>query len=65
MGFSFEARLREAERTINTLIEAIQREGGSVYICDRDHDELTGFNLKLVKPISIIYWMPSEQRGAK
>lgn len=63
MGFSFEAKLRDAERTINTLIESIQREGGSVYICDRDHDELTGFDLKLTRPISIVYWVPVEQKG--
>lgn len=61
MGLSFEARLREAEQTINTLIETSNREGGGVYICDRE-DTSGGYDLKLRRPISIIYWMPIKQR---
>jgi hypothetical protein len=60
MGLSFEARLREAEQTINTLVETIKREGGSVYICDRDNPQ--GFDLKLTSPISITYWMPIKRK---
>ena len=61
MGLYFEAKLREAEQTINTLISESERKGGGVYVCDRD-DASSGFNCKLTKPISIIYWMPIEQR---
>lgn len=59
MGFSFEAKLREAEQTINTLIEAIKREGGSVYICEQDE---SGFSAKLTRPVSITYWVPIEPK---
>ncbi len=55
MNFSFEAELRHAERTINNLIAACKRNGGGVYIGNKDK---TGFCEKLVEPISIIYWMP-------
>lgn len=59
MGLSFEARLRDAERTINDLIATINREGGSVYISELDG---TGFDAKLTKPISITYWIPIEPK---
>lgn len=59
MGLSFEARLREAERTINTLINAINREGGGVYISELDD---SGFCNKLTRPIKITYWLPVEKR---
>ena len=59
MSFSFEAELRKAEQTINKLIEVINREGGSVYMCERDE---SGFDAKLTRPISITYWIPMEQK---
>lgn len=59
MGLSFEAKVREAERTINTLIEAINREGGSVYISEPDGP---GFCDRLTRPIEITYWVPVKQR---
>lgn len=55
MGFSFEAELRNAERTINNLIAACLMNGGGVYIGIRDK---TGFCEKLTEPISIYYWIP-------
>ena len=60
MGFSFEARLREAEQTINTLINAVNRESGGVYISELDN---SGFCSKLTRPIKITYWMPVKQGG--
>ena len=59
MGFSFEARLRDAEKTINALIAAINREGGSVYISELDE---SGFAAKLTRPINITYWVPIEPK---
>lgn len=59
MSFSFEARLRDAERTINTLIETTMRNGGGVYICDRDGS--SDFVHKFTGPIRIVYWMPVEE----
>lgn len=59
MGLSFEAKLREAEQTINTLVKAINREGGSVYISELDE---SGFCDKLTRPIKITYWVPVKQR---
>lgn len=55
MGMSFEAELRKAERTINTLIAACARNGGRVYIGNKDN---SGFCEKLKEPIAITYWMP-------
>lgn len=60
MGFSFEEELRKAERTINNLIVAINREGGNVYICEQDE---SGLSAKLTRPISITYWVPIESRS--
>lgn len=57
MGFSFEAELRHAERTINNLIAACERNGGGVYIGNQDK---TGFCNKLTEPICITYFMPVE-----
>ena len=55
MRFSFEAELRRAEQTINTLIAACQRNGGGVYIGNKDK---SGFCEKLTEPICIMYFMP-------
>lgn len=63
MGLYFEAKLREAEQTINNLIEAAKREGGGVYICDRDGE--SNFADKLTQPIRIVYWMSVEQRDSE
>ena len=59
MGFSFEAELGKAEQTINTLIAACQRNGGGVYIVNKDK---SGFCEKLTEPICLIYFMPQEPR---
>lgn len=59
MRFSFEADLRRAEQTINTLIAACQRNGGSVYIGNKDK---SGFCAKLTEPICITYFVPQEPR---
>lgn len=56
MSMSFEAELRRAEQTINRLIEAINRQGGAVYITAEDG---TGFSAKLDKPIAITYFYVS------
>lgn len=55
MGLSFEAELRKAEQTINTLIAACQCNDGGVYIGNKDK---TGFCAKLTEPICITYFMP-------
>lgn len=60
MGFSFEAELRKAEQTINTLIAACQRNDGCVYICNKDK---SGFCEKLTKPICIVYFVPQGTKG--
>jgi hypothetical protein len=60
MGFSFEADLRKAEQTINTLIAACNRSGGGVYIGSKDG---SGFCAKLTAPISITYWIEHQQEG--
>lgn len=54
MGWGFELEIRKAEQTINHLIEAIQREGGAVYI--QEHDSIA--SLKLTQPIGISYFIP-------
>lgn len=59
MRFSFEADLRRAEQTINTLIAACQRNDGGVYIGNKDK---SGFCAKLTEPICITYFMPHESR---
>ena len=55
MSLSFEARLRDAEKTINALIASINQEGGGVYISELDD---SGFCNKLTRPIKITYWLP-------
>jgi hypothetical protein len=59
MGLYFEAKLREAEMTINALINTIQREGGGVFISELDE---SGFCAKLTRPIKITYWTPVRQK---
>lgn len=59
MRFSFEADLRRAEQTINTLIAACQRNDGGVYISNKDK---SGFCAKLTEPICITYFMPQEPK---
>lgn len=54
MGFSFEAELRKAERTINELIITCKLNGGGVYIGNKDG---SGFCGTLTEPISITYWI--------
>lgn len=58
MGLSFEAELRRAEQTINNLIAACSRNGGGVYIVNKDK---SGFCAKLSEPVCIMYFMPDER----
>ena len=58
MGFYFKAKLSEAEKAINALVKAIDREGGSVYISELDD---SGFCSKLTGPIKITYWLPANK----
>ena len=58
MGWGFELELRKAEQAINHLIEAVQREGGAVYI--QEHDSIA--SLKLTQPIGISYFVPIRRR---
>lgn len=58
MGLAFEVELRRAEQTINRLIAACSRNGGGVYIGNKDG---SGFCEKLTEPISITYWLPKKE----
>ncbi len=59
MILSFEAELRKSEQTINNLIDACRRNGGGVYIGNKDK---SGFCAKLTEPIYIMYFMPQTPR---
>lgn len=62
MGLSFEADLRRAEQVINNLIAACKRNGGAVFIGNKDK---TGFCAKLEEPICITYFHEiSKREGA-
>ncbi len=59
MGFfSHEVELRRAENLINNLIAECKRNGGCVYIGNRDE---TGFSTRLADPIAITYFIPLDK----
>ena len=58
MGWGFELELRKAEQAINRLVEAVQREGGAVYL--REQDSIAC--MKLTRPIGINYFVPVHRR---
>ena len=53
--FSFLKDVERAERTINSMIETVANNGGSVYLSLRDNPD---FSVKLDKPVAVNFFVP-------